>query len=548
MQTGGLNALFSSTYSISLLDCVNAIGKISLILLVVLLILTGLQKLSAAKRALAGRLTLVALFFAPIAIVFDWKILPTFAVNAPLAWSAVSDAALNLPNLPKLGYIAAHQQVAGEESPLGQNLLGIYVFVAFLFLSKLIFDLWRLANLQRKLRLSLLTRPVTERSQEKYQHWHTRLESLRQQYKIDRPIDLFFSAQVTAPISWGLRRPCIIIDLESHEYQEPDDILRHELAHIANRDWLTLMLSRLITALYWFHPLIWTMQKQLRFNMECAADDTVIRMGGRPSHYAEMLVQVSQAANAKLQAEHDAATALAARGKTLYQRILGILDPNKSRQPVSSLDWTITSLCTLILIIATSSISLVGEQTSWPQELFVSNKLNGSSPGDAGKRAALALEALNNPNFNALATALRSGEFAARHASDVASFKQRRAIAPLILALHDDDANVRRLALWGLSEMRFYETIPVIALMLKDKNHLVRAEAARAIGDCGEREWSTQLLVLLSDDSPYVRQQVAHALGDLADPRSLPALQAHLQDSDPEVVSKIKWAIEEISN
>lgn len=540
MQTGSLNAL----YGITLLDCVNALGKLSLILLVVLLVLASLQKLSAAKRALAGRLTLVALFFAPIAVAFDWKILPSFAVNAPLAWSAVSDAALNLPSLPKLGYVAAHQQLTGGESSLGHVLIITYAFVALLFLSKLIFDLWRLATLRQKLKLSFPKKIPTE----KYRLWHTRLESLRQQYKIERSVDLFFSTQVTAPISWGLRRPCIIIDLKSYEYQEPDDILRHELAHIANRDWPTLILARLITALYWFHPLIWTMQKQLRFNMECAADDTVIRMGGRPSHYADMLVQVSQAANAKSQAEHDAATALAARGKTLYQRILGILDPHKSRQPVSSLDWVITSLSTLLLLIATSSISLVGEQTSWPQELFADTKLNGSNPGDAGKRAATALESLNNPNFNALASALRSGDFAARHASDVASFKQRRAIAPLILALHDDDANVRRLALWGLSEMRFYETIPVLALMLKDTNHLVRAEAARAIGDCGERDWSTQLLPLLSDVSPYVRQQVAHALGDLADPRSLPALQAHLQDSDPDVVSEIKWAIQEIRN
>ncbi|MFZ6799792.1 HEAT repeat domain-containing protein [Undibacterium sp. Di24W] len=548
MQTGSLNALFGSTYSITLLDSINALGKISLILIVVLLVLACLQKLSAAKRALAAYLTLAGLFFAPISLVFDWKILPTLAVNAPLAWSAVSDAALNLPNLPKLGYIAAHQQLTDSEPNSSQMFIATYVLIALLFISKLIFDLWRLANLQQKLKLSLSSKPTKKENEEKYQRWHTRLESLLQQYKINRPVDLYFSAQVTAPISWGLSRPCIIVDLKSYEYQEPDDILRHELAHIANRDWLTLMLARLITALYWFHPLIWTMQKQLRFNMECAADDTVIRMGGRPSHYAEMLVQVSQAANAKSQAKHDAATALAARGKTLYQRILAILDPHKSRQPVSSLDWTFTSLITLVLIVVTSSISLVGEQTRWPQELFVDTKSNGSSHGDAGKRAAIALEALNNPNFNALANALRSGDFAVRHASDVASFKQRRAIAPLILALHDDDANVRRLALWGLSEMRFYETIPVIALMLKDPNHLVRAEAARAIGDCGERDWSTQLLPLLSDTSPYVRQQVAHALGDLADPRSLPALQAHLQDSDPDVVSKIKWAIQEIRN
>ena len=105
---------------------------------------------------------------------------------------------------------------------------------------------------------------------------------------------------------------------------------------------------------------------------------------------------------------------------------------------------------------------------------------------------------------------------------------------------------MRRLALWGLSEMRFQETAAVIAIMLNDQDPFVRAEAARALGDFAPRHWSLRITALLQDPHPFVRANAAHALGDLADKRSLQALQRSLNESDPAALAEIQWAIAEI--
>jgi len=235
------------------------------------------------------------------------------------------------------------------------------------------------------------------------------------------------------------------------------------------------------------------------------------------------------------------AMGLAARGTSLYRRILNILSTDRERTEVTRRDWKLGVLASLLLLFASASISLVGEQVLWPQQLFQQVLNQENSNILIAEQAADQLEQLQNPNFMALAKSLRERNFESRHAIEPASFKQRKAIPPLILALHDADPVVRRLALWGLSEMRFFETIPVMAAMLKDSDPLVRGDAARAIGDCGERSWGNALLGLLSDDSAYVRQQTAHALGDLAVPAHLTILKSHLQDKDRKVVDEIAW-------
>lgn len=168
------------------------------------------------------------------------------------------------------------------------------------------------------------------------------------------------------------------------------------------------------------------------------------------------------------------------------------------------------------------------------------------------EEVALQLETLNNVNFNALAQAIRHRNFEERHANSVVTFKQRRAIPILILALHDTNPVVRRLALWGLSEMRFFDTLPVISILLKDQDPLVRAEAAGAIGDFGEKSWAQHITPLLSNPAAIIRQRAAHALGDLADLQSLPLLtQAPIAQGNqayPEVINKIQWAIRKLEN
>lgn len=95
--------------------------------------------------------------------------------------------------------------------------------------------------------------------------WLDKLQQLQAQLGMRRPVQLVISDRVSSPMSWGIWRHTIVIDLNSFQHQDPDDILRHELAHIIHYDWLNVIVMRVICAIYWFHPMIWLLQKQSRY-------------------------------------------------------------------------------------------------------------------------------------------------------------------------------------------------------------------------------------------------------------------------------------------
>ena len=135
------------------------------------------------------------------------------------------------------------------------------------------------------------------------------------------------------------------------------------------------------------------------------------------------------------------------------------------------------------------------------------------------------LETLNNPNFAQLATAMRAGDFSLRHAEQVASFRQRATIPPVLRLLRHESPVVRQLAIWALGEMRVPETAAAVAALLADPDAAVRAEAAGALGDMEEARWLAPMIAMLNDPHAVVRARVAHALGDLQASAAIPVLR-----------------------
>ena len=173
---------------------------------------------------------------------------------------------------------------------------------------------------------------------------------------------------------------------------------------------------------------------------------------------------------------------------------------------------------------------------------------SAASPGHA---AAVALDRLGDAHSRALADALRSRDWSRRAPppSQRQTFHRPAAIEPLRLALSDPDPRVRRIAVWGLSEMRPApgQLAPSVARLLEDPAPEVRAQAARALGDFGSLDHTARLAELLRDPSAHVRMEAAHALGDLQDPASRPALEAALSTSDAQVRSKVRWALRRVA-
>jgi TonB family protein len=168
-----------------------------------------------------------------------------------------------------------------------------------------------------------------------------------------RGLDVRMSTLMT-PITWGVFRPVIllpayVLDWPTEKYTA---MIRHEQAHIDRQDWLWQTFAECVTAVLWFHPLVWLAAARLRSEAEQTADDRVLAGGAGASSYAQQLLEI-----ARLLKQHPphAAVAMTRRPRGLESRIAAILDSSRARTSASlrvRLTVVLTAACLLLFLAA----------------------------------------------------------------------------------------------------------------------------------------------------------------------------------------------------
>ena len=116
-------------------------------------------------------------------------------------------------------------------------------------------------------------------------------------FDIQRPVRLLLSRRAVIPMTWGWRRPVVLLPAASSDWstERQTVVLRHELAHVRRADVVTQRIAQVVCAIYWFNPMAWIGAYRLRVERERACDDEVLRMGTRPSVYATHLLEIAGA-------------------------------------------------------------------------------------------------------------------------------------------------------------------------------------------------------------------------------------------------------------
>lgn len=111
-----------------------------------------------------------------------------------------------------------------------------------------------------------------------------------------RPPKLKTSEKFASPLVCGIFRPVLIIPrqiLAKFQPKELEPIILHELAHIKRRDILINWLQILAQTFYFFNPLIWYVNRQIRLEREQACDDWALQTNkGERKDYADALLNV----------------------------------------------------------------------------------------------------------------------------------------------------------------------------------------------------------------------------------------------------------------
>lgn len=109
----------------------------------------------------------------------------------------------------------------------------------------------------------------------------------------DSDLPLRLTGALVEPGVFGIVRPVLVWprDLTPRlSAEQMQAIMLHELEHVRRKDNATAALQMCITAVFWFHPVIWWLQSRLIAERERACDEAVLASGREAATYAESIL------------------------------------------------------------------------------------------------------------------------------------------------------------------------------------------------------------------------------------------------------------------
>jgi len=332
------------------------VARVTVVALIGRLLLAAMTRAAASTRYLVA----VTTFCSMLAVALlsaagpQWRLalLPPNPKSAPAITTAEaiepeSDASLTVVASP-----IAPAAPAAEESFLSAWrgwLLPAVLAVAAIFVARMVFGV-------------VAIRWITHRAKEVDDDTLVRdFDVAGERLGVARMVRLLASERVTVPLVWGVTRPALLLPANALEWSR--DRLRvvflHELAHLRRGDAVTLLLTRAIAALFWFHPLAWSLDRAARRDCEQACDDLVLASGTRASDYADHLLGIARALPA-----HDpfgAVTLAMSRRSQLEGRLLSILQPDARRGGVSRRAAAMATAVAALLVLPLATIQVTAQ-------------------------------------------------------------------------------------------------------------------------------------------------------------------------------------------
>ena len=195
-------------------------------------------------------------------------------------------------------------------------------------------------------------------------------QTLCESADVRRPVRLLCSEAVTAPAVHGVLRPSIILPKSALEQLSPAQLrwaVLHELAHIRRHDLAFILLQRVVSWLFFFHPAVWIANRTVHQLREFACDDWAILQAESTQHDSrstdagEAFLQILRSASKRSCGE----VALSVLGigprKSCQQRLQRMLDTDRHIKP--ALGWV--SICGLLLtaVVLLPQLSAASQQT-----------------------------------------------------------------------------------------------------------------------------------------------------------------------------------------
>lgn len=215
------------------------------------------------------------------------------------------------------------------------------------------------------------------------EHLITKLEHASKKLKLKFKPIISISKLIDVPATFGYFKPVILLPtsiIARLPQDQMEAILLHELCHIKRADFLHNILQLLIETLFFYHPLVKWISKDVRKVREQCCDEMVLKLNDKPLVYAKALTNIASIYNNNIN-KHNATSPIqiAASDGELYQRIKFLMLEKRSKSQFSTI--MIGFLMVVFTLITfnsfmknTANQHLTGSFTSSPITSFIHQK------------------------------------------------------------------------------------------------------------------------------------------------------------------------------
>ena len=108
-------------------------------------------------------------------------------------------------------------------------------------------------------------------------------------------VQIVRSNVIAGPVTIGWLRPVILIPEHTIVNLDADQLallVRHEMAHVSNRDYLWNLIQCVAESLLFYHPVVWLLGRAVRHEREFACDDLVVQSGVCKLDYSRALTSL----------------------------------------------------------------------------------------------------------------------------------------------------------------------------------------------------------------------------------------------------------------
>ena len=125
---------------------------------------------------------------------------------------------------------------------------------------------------------------------------HSSSQRVAKRLGLARMPDLLVTDDVSIPLAFGLTRPTVLLPqhvVGSAKHEELELILTHEFNHIRRGDRWIGALQVLSQVVWWFHPCVWWLNREIRrYREHCCDEEVLAHIDCPPRRYAECLLSV----------------------------------------------------------------------------------------------------------------------------------------------------------------------------------------------------------------------------------------------------------------